>query len=96
MATTVTNVLDVGNDAILITGRVDWEEQPVEARGWKSALDRFYPSSAYDGGTGHRDDSTPSEARTGDQKVIFCKGLLEEQNPNEDVTASARDLSISG
>jgi len=92
----VTEVLDVGNDVLFVMGEIDGNA--ASASGWVSALENHYAADAYDeeGNLKLDDDGEPiSEPRPmdEDEKLVYCKRILEEQNPPQPKPVS---LSIQG
>ena len=101
MATQVLEALDAGGDVLLVRGRVDGVDGEVQARGWVSALERHYPSDAYDASGNRREDAKGAplvqpRAMSAGERLAYCKRLLEEQNAPPPPPAAARPLGIKG
>lgn len=77
----LTNIRDRGNDILFV--EAVYNGKKYEAQGWISAMTNYYSPDQYDQNGMLIEGATPREM-TKEEKQIYCKNLINEQNPLSD------------
>lgn len=102
---------DTGEPVMVTRWREKWELKPLTARGWLSAMTNHFDTDIVEEAQVRHDDwgepvvlAVPgqrphdAEARemTDEEKLAYCKRLLEEQNPHPVTLPEPVSLGIAG